>query len=232
MLKILNLSQYKCFIYLSGNETEGKSFQVYLFIFLIFGFLCFVLVWYEKSYLCDAWRQDGGQIFLIFPAGWFSPYFLPFPAINHKFSAADFLPDATVYSWLYEKRSEPWRKEDVTESPGTESIFVLYICCGHKKTATVLDSARLVIVKTHTMHTKRGPALKQADALNELHRTLLSYAAPYSGQRHILSELRRTRTLLSYAAPYLVASWAPPQPPELLPTEMSFKNLWSQLDKH
>jgi hypothetical protein len=65
----------------------------------------------------------------------------------------------------------------------------------HKKTATVLDSARQVIVQTHTndtMHTKRGPALKQADALNELHRTLLSCAAPYFGQRHILSELRRS----------------------------------------
>jgi hypothetical protein len=70
-------------------------------------------------------------------------------------------------------------------------IDMLWSMC-HKKTATVLDSARLVIVQTHTMHTKRGAALKQADALNELHRTVLSYAAPYSGQRHILSELRRS----------------------------------------
>ncbi len=44
---------------------------------------------------------------------------------------------------------------------------------------------------TDPYHTKRGPALKQADALNKLHRTLLGYAAPYSGQCHILSELRR-----------------------------------------
>ncbi len=45
---------------------------------------------------------------------------------------------------------------------------------------------------TDPYHTKRGPALMQANALNELHRTLLSYAAPYSGQRHLLSELRRS----------------------------------------
>ncbi len=81
----------------------------------------------------------------------------------------------------------------------------------HQKTATVLDSARLVIVQTHTMHTKRGPALKQADALNELHRTLLGIrctlfrATPYpKGAAPQSRELNPT--LLSYAAPYLVAS--------------------------
>jgi hypothetical protein len=120
-------------IYISTLVVSQKgNLSKFCSLFLLY--LAFSVSFWSgmRSHICvtPGDKTVRGQIFLFFPAGWFSPYFLPFPAINHKFSAAVFLPDATVYSWLYEKRSEPWRKEDVTESPGTQSIFVLYICCG------------------------------------------------------------------------------------------------------